>query len=49
MSMEKAELILRIVELEKWNHQLQKQLHEANTYLKIYEQKEKKVVFKSKL
>jgi hypothetical protein len=47
--MERAELILRIVELEKWNQQLQKQLHEANTYLKMYEEKEKKVVLRSKL
>ena len=47
--MERAELILRIVELEKWNQQLQKQLQEANTYLKMYEEKEKKVVLRSKL
>jgi len=47
--MEQAELILRIVELEKLNQQLQNQLREANVYLKMYEVKNKKVVFKSKL
>jgi len=47
--MEQAELILRIVELEKLNQQLQTQLREANVYLKMYEVKNKKVVFKSKL
>ena len=47
--MEQAELILRIVELEKLNRQLQNQLREANVYLKMYEVKNKKVMFKSKL
>ena len=47
--MEQVELILRIVELEKLNQQLQNQLREANVYLKMYEVKNKKVVFKSKL
>ena len=47
--MEQAELILRIVELEKRNQQLQNQLTEANVYLKMYEVKNKKVMFKSKL
>ena len=47
--MEQAELILRIVELEKLNQQLQTQLREANVYLKMYEVKNKKVMFKSKL
>jgi len=46
---EQAELILRIAELEKSNQQLQNQLREANAYLKIYEVKNKKVMFKSKL
>ena len=46
---EHAELILRISELEKSNKQLQNQLREANAYLKIYEVKNKKVMFKSKL
>lgn len=46
--MEQAELILRIVELEKSNQQLQNQLRETNTYLKTYEVN-KKVMFKSKL
>lgn len=46
---EQAELILRIAELEKSNKQLQNQLREANAYLKIYEVKNKKVMFKSKL
>ena len=47
--MEQVELILRIVELEKLNQQLQNQLREANVYLKMYEVKNKKVMFKSKL
>ena len=46
---EQAELILRIAELEKSNKQLQNQLREENAYLKIYEVKNKKVMFKSKL
>lgn len=47
--MSNAELILRIVELEKQNYMLQNQLREANAYLKMYELKENKVMFKSKL
>ena len=47
--MSEGELRLRIVELEKQNAQLQNQLREANAYLKIYEVKNKKVMFKSKL
>jgi hypothetical protein len=47
--MSDGELRLRIVELEKRNQQLQNQLTEANVYLKMYEVKNKKVMFKSKL
>lgn len=47
--MDEGELRLRIAELEYQVRILQNQLREANAYLKIYEVKEKKVMFKSKL
>ena len=43
------ELHLRIAELEHQIRILQNQLREANAYLKIYEVKENKVRFKSKI
>lgn len=52
--MSNAELILRIVELEKQNYMLQNQLREANAYLKMYTPNKvqltrPKIMFKSKL
>lgn len=45
-----GEMRLRVVaELEHQIRILQNQLQEANAYLKIYEVKEKKTTFKSKL
>lgn len=47
--MNEGELRLRIAELERQVRILQNQLREANGYLKMYEVKENKVMFKSKL
>ena len=47
--MNEGELRLRIAELERQVRILQNQLREANAYLKMYELKENKVMFKSKL
>lgn len=47
--MDEGELRLRISELEYQVRILQNQLREANAYLKMYELKENKVMFKSKL
>jgi hypothetical protein len=44
-----GELRLHIAELEHQIRILQNQLREANAYLKTYEVKNKKVMFKSKL
>ena len=47
--MNEGELRLRIAELEHQVRILHNQLREANGYLKMYEVKENKVMFKSKL